>query len=144
MPNKMAAWAGRKLASDRQERGAADVVRTIQREAKRAGATLKNEGKGGLDPALALKVFRRDKWRCSVDDCKAPQKDLDLDHISGHAKEIQQDPEARKNPDLKKGVSLGHVDKAAALHVICARHHDLAHERERDIEKGKRPPAMGA
>lgn len=121
------------------------LVATIQREAKAAGATLSNGGKGGLDPALALKVFRRDKYTCTNEDCPTPKKDLDLDHISGHAKEIAEDPEARKNPKLKKGVELGHVNKADALHILCRACHvgkDGVHARENAIKDGKKPPPM--
>jgi hypothetical protein len=125
---------------------AAKIVRTIQREAKENGATLANDGKGGLDPALALEVFRRDGYRCTNEDCPTPKKNLDLDHISGHAKEIEEDPKARKNPTLKKGVKLGHVDKAAALHVLCEACHTESkrsvHARENSIEDGKKPPPM--
>jgi hypothetical protein len=121
------------------------IVATIQREAKEHGATLSNGGKGGLDPSLALKVFRRDKYRCTNEDCPTPTKDLDLDHISGHKKEIAEDPEARKNPALRKGAKLGHVDKAAALHVLCRACHvgkDGVHARENAIDDGKKPPPM--
>lgn len=114
----------------------------LKREAKEAGATLKNGGKGGLNPALALLVFRRDEFTCRNEDCPDPKKDLDLDHISGHAREIEEDPKARKNPDLKKGVDLGHVDIPEALHVICAACHDAVHEREREIEEGEDPDPM--
>jgi hypothetical protein len=107
---------------------ATKIVATIQREAKENGATLANGGKGGLDPALALKVFRRDKFRCTNEDCPTPKKDLDLDHISGHKKEI-----------------AGHVDKVAALHVLCRKCHvgkNGVHARENAIEEGKKPPPM--
>ncbi len=118
------------------------TVEQIQKEAKAAGATLAHGGKGGLDPALALKVFRRDKWKCSNEDCPEPKRDLDLDHISGHAKEIKEDPDARDDEDLKEGVELGHVDDPDALHVLCKSCHDRAHDRERSIEDGKKPKPM--
>jgi hypothetical protein len=124
---------------------ATKIVATIQREAKENGATLANGGKGGLDPALALKVFRRDKFRCTNEDCPTPKKDLDLDHISGHKKEIAEDPKAKKDPVLKKGAKLGHVDKVAALHVLCRKCHvgkNGVHARENAIEEGKKPPPM--
>ncbi len=119
------------------------IVKTIQKEAKAAGATLANGGRGGLDPRLALAVFRRDKFRCTVSGCNAPKNNIDLDHISGHPKEIQQDPKARDNPKLKAGIKAGHTSKMAALHVICEKHHNKAHERERAIDKGKTPAPMG-
>lgn len=144
-----ARWARRSERRSTHENAkamrAARIVATIQREAKEHGATLSNGGKGGLDPALALRVFRRDGYKCTNEDCPTPRKNLDLDHISGHAKEIAEDPKAKKNPVLKKGVKLGHVDKAAALHVLCRECHvgeDGVHERENAIEDGKKPPPM--
>lgn len=144
MPSQKRALA--KWANKTADKPVADTgtVLKIQQEAKAHGATLANGGKGGLDPALALKVFRQGGWKCDVDGCKTPKTNLDLDHISGHAAEIKQDPDARTNPKLLKGVALGHVDKPEALHVICKRHHDEAHNRDRAIVDGKKPPAMGA
>jgi 5-methylcytosine-specific restriction endonuclease McrA len=118
------------------------ALKKIRREAKAAGATLKSDGEGGLRPSLALGVFRRDKWRCSNEDCPTPKKMLDLDHVSGHAEEIEQDPKARNRKDLKKGIKLGHVNKIDALHVLCAQCHNRVHEREREIDDGKKPEPM--
>lgn len=139
------AWARHALRQQRKRAakvGRAAVVSQIQQEAKDAGATLANGGKGGLDPGLALEVFRRDKWQCQNEDCPTPAENLDLDHISGHAKEIAEDPKARKNPDLKKGVEAGHVNETDALHVICKPCHDRAHQREEAIEDGEKPRPM--
>lgn len=132
---------GRALRSRRDAR----IVRTIQREARAAGATLANGGKGGLDARLALKVFRRDKYRCTNEHCPTPKKNLDLDHISGHPKEIAEDPEASERADLKKGVELGHVSDEDALHVLCRLCHvgkGGVHARENQIEDGKKPTPM--
>ena len=118
----------------------AEVVATIQREAQAAGATLKNNGKGGLDPNLVLKVFRRDKYTCQVPNCKTPKKDSDIDHIGGHAAELEQDPEA--SAWLKEQAEKGKENTLDGLHVLCGRHHDLVHQRDRAIEDGKRPPPM--
>ncbi len=123
----------------------ARIVRQIQREAKKHGATLAQDGKGGVDPAIALEVFRRDKWRCTNSHCPTPKKDITLDHISGHPKEIAEDPEARKRGDLKKGVELGHVNEVDALHVLCEECHTGkggVHARENQIEDGKKPSPM--
>ena len=118
------------------------ALKKIRREAKAAGATLKSDGEGGLRPSLALGVFRKGKWRCSNEDCPTPKKDLDLDHVSGHAREVAEDPSARKRKDLKRAIKLGHVSKEAALHVLCAKCHDRVHSREREIDDGKKPEPM--
>ena len=77
MPRKYEGWAARKVKASRRKAGQAmsdaEVVATIQKEAKAAGATLANNGKGGLDPRLALKVFRRDHFACQVPNCKTPK-----------------------------------------------------------------------
>ena len=122
-----------------QERNA---LKKLRREAKAAGATLETNGEGGLPPSLVLGRMRRDKWRCTNEHCPNPKKNLTVDHISGHPKEIAQDPEARGRKDLKRGIALGHVDNIDAIHTICARCHDAVHDREREIDKGKKPEAM--
>lgn len=119
------------------------VVRRIRREARAHGATLAHGGEGGLDPRLALKVFRRDHWRCQNKKCPSPKKDLDLDHQSGHPREILEDPKARKNPGDLAAVRAGDDPKDDEfLHVICTRCHDAVHDRERAIERGKKPKPM--
>ncbi len=128
-----------------RQRQHARIVRRIQREAKKHGATLAQDGKGGVDPRVALKVFRRDHWRCTNDHCPTPKKNITLDHISGHAKEIEADPEARDRADLKRGIKLGHIDDPAALHVLCEDCHTGkggVHARENQIEAGKKPSPM--
>ena len=120
-----------------------DAIRAkIRRMAKLAGATLANDGKGGLPAATALAVFKRDRWKCTNKHCPAPKKNITLDHISGHADEIEADPEARNRDDLQEGIELGHVDKPEALHVLCAACHDRVHEREREIQDGDKPEPM--
>jgi len=94
-----------------QERNA---LKKLRREAKAAGATLETNGEGGLPPSLVLGRMRRDKWRCTNEHCPNPKKNLTVDHISGHPKEIAQDPEARGRKDLKRGIALGHVDNIDA------------------------------
>ena len=144
MPRKIEDWARRKVKAGRRKTGKAmsdaEVVSTIQKEAKAAGATLKNDGKGGLDPNLALKVFRRDKYTCQVPNCKTPKKEADLDHIGGHAAELEQDPKAAAW--LKEQAEKGKENTLDGLHVLCGRHHDLVHSRDRAIEDGKKPPPM--
>jgi hypothetical protein len=141
-PAAVRAWATRikkRAGASSDDR----VVRRIQREAKRAGATLAHGGKGGLDPRLALKVFRRDHWRCSNPKCPTPKKDLDLDHQSGHPEEILQDPKARKDPGDRAAARAGDDPKDDRyLHTLCVKCHDRVHDRERAIEQGKRPKPM--
>lgn len=133
---ELSKWARRRAA----RAGVDTTVETIQREAKAAGATLKSDGKGGLDPKLALKVFRRDKYTCKVPGCKTAKENLDLDHIGGHAAELEEDPKAAAW--LKKEAAKGKQNTPDGIHVLCGRHHDMVHQRERAIEADKKPPPM--
>ena len=118
-----------------------DAIRAkIRRMAKLAGATLANDGKGGLDPKLALESFKRGKFRCSVPGCKTPKDKVDLDHIGGHAAELEQDPKAAAW--LKAEAEKGKENTPDGLHTLCARHHDMVHQRDNAIEDGKTPPPM--
>jgi hypothetical protein len=143
MPRKLAGWAARKVKNARRETGKsmsdAEVVATIQREAKASGATLKNDGKGGLDPRLALSTFRKANWACENPDCPEPKNQLDLDHFSNHPKEIFADPKASKK--LIKGAEFGKKDNKF-LHCLCAACHNRVHDRERAIDDGKKPLPM--
>ena len=118
------------------------ALKKMRREAKAAGATLDNNGEGGLAPSLALGVFRKGRWRCSNTECPAPKKNITLDHISGHPEEIAADRGARHRKDLKRGIAMGHVNKLDAMHVLCAACHDSVHDRERAIDADKKPPPM--
>ena len=118
------------------------ALKKMRREAKAAGATLDNNGEGGLAPSLALGVFRKGRWRCSNTECPAPKKNITLDHISGHPEEIAADRGARNRKDLKRGIAMGHVNKLDAMHVLCAACHDSVHDRERAIDADKKPPPM--
>jgi len=118
------------------------ALRKLRREAKAAGATLETNGEGGLPPSLVLGRMRRDRFRCQNDECPNPKKDLTVDHISGHPKEIAADPGARSRRDLKRGVAAGHVNTMEAIHTICATCHDAVHDREREIDKGQKPEPM--
>src|SRR5215831_5078737 len=102
MPSRaaVAKWARRGKNPGRgaaQARDDGQIVRRIQREAKAHGATLAHDGKGGIDPRKALRAFRRAKWRCENPKCPTPKKNLDLDHQSGHRKELREDPKGRDN-----------------------------------------------
>jgi hypothetical protein len=120
----------------------ARIVRVIQREAKQHGATLANGGKGGIDPRKALEIFRRAKWRCENPNCPTPKKDLDLDHQSGHPKEILEDPEARKDPKARAAAHDPDPKDDDFLHCICRACHDRVHDREREIDAGGEPQPM--
>jgi hypothetical protein len=118
-----------------------DAIRAkIRRMAKIAGATLANGGKGGLDPKLALECFKRGKFRCSVPGCKTPKDKVDLDHIGGHVHELEDDPKAVAW--LKAEAEKGKENTPEGLHTLCARHHDMVHQRENAIENGNTPPPM--
>jgi hypothetical protein len=146
MPRKFPGWARRRIRADRRAaakaKERADIVAQIRKEAEENGATLAHDGEGGLDPKLALEVFRRDEWTCQNEDCPTPKEDLDLDHIAGHEQEIEEDKDASADEDLQEGVELGHVDDPDALHVLCKKCHDAAHERERAIEDDEEPEPM--
>jgi 5-methylcytosine-specific restriction endonuclease McrA len=145
MPRKLERWASRRqkraARNIRESTEGKQIVETIRKEAKERGSTLARDGEGGLDPNLALKVFRRDDYKCQVPKCKTARKDVDLDHIGGHAHEIEEDPEASKW--LKEQAEKGKQNTPEGLHCICARHHDRAHDRERAIDNGNKPPPMG-
>ena len=147
MPRKFESWAARKVKAGRRKTGKAmsdaEVVATIQKEAKDAGATLANNGKGGLDPRLALERFRAAGWRCGNKFCPTPKEDLDLDHTSGHPKEIFESLKSWQNPKLRDAATEANGPKDDRfVSVLCHLCHDSVHQRERAIENGKAPPPM--
>jgi hypothetical protein len=120
-----------------------DVVATIQREAKAAGATLAHDGKGGLDPALVLERMRAAKWRCSNPYCPTPKEALDCDHSSGHPREIFDSLKQWQNPKLRAAATKADGPKDDKyVSILCAACHDVCHQRERALEHGKTPPPM--
>lgn len=142
MPRKMQGWAVRRVRAARKSKAESlGIVKQIQEEAKKNGATLANDGKGGLDPKMALKVFQRDGWKCGVPNCTTSKENLDLDHIGGHPLELKDDPEAYAW--LKKESEKGKQDDGGkGLHVLCKRHHDAVHSRERSLEQGNEPKPL--
>lgn len=146
MPSPVKEWARRRSKATREQAAQAarapKIVEQIRREAKAAGATLAHGGQGGLDPKLALRVFRKDKWRCQIPNCETPKEKIDLDHIGGHPHELLNDPEA--DAWLKAEAEKGKQNTTDGIHVLCLRHHDLVHTREREIEDGKQPQPMTA
>jgi hypothetical protein len=147
MARKLEGWARRKIKAGRRAAGKAmsdaDVVATIQREAKAAGATLAHEGKGGLDSNLVLQRMRAAKYRCSNPYCPTPKEDLDCDHSSGHPKEIFESLKSWQNPKLRAAATKADGPKDDRfVSILCAKCHDSVHEREQAIENGKTPPPM--
>lgn len=144
MPRKFERWAQRhqKRAARNVGKASQDqkIVETIRREAKEKGSTLARDGEGGLDPNLALKVFRRDDYQCQVPNCKTAREMVDLDHLGGHEHELEEDPEAAEW--LKEQAEKGKENTPDGLHCLCERHHDMVHERERAIDNGNKPPPM--
>jgi hypothetical protein len=91
------------------------ALKTIQREAKNAGATLKSGGKGGLPSILVLHIFRRDEYRCHR--C-GKQNNLSIHHKGGIVESKWLDKKGHKN-DLNN------------FAVICDSCHDDVHEEAR-------------
>lgn len=80
-------------------------------QARRAGATLQNEGKGGLPSSLVLGVMKRDEFRCKR--CGG-QENLTMHHKAGIVESAWL---SRK----------GHANEPNALVTLCAHCHDVLH-----------------
>lgn len=92
------------------------------KEAKRAGATLANEGKGGLPGGLVLFVMRRDRFTCKI--CGRKEW-LGVHHVGGI-------------PESEWASNKGHQNKPNNLVTVCQRRpdgtpgcHDKIHEKAR-------------
>ena len=109
---------------------------TMQREAAAAGATLANEGKGGLPSQAVLGAMRKAKFHCQI--C-GRQENLSVHHKAHLAK-----PSARMARLWKK---LPHADERG-LAVACTDCHDRLHSRDRkgafDGAGGEPAPALPA
>jgi hypothetical protein len=92
----------------------------MRREARLAGAELKDNGRGGLSPALVLKVMRRDEYRCKIhgDRGEGDNGGLSLHHKGGIV------ASARMS-------NLGHKDLLRNLVTVCERAHDELHDAAR-------------
>ncbi len=92
----------------------------LRHEAHRAGAKLKDYGRGGLSPSLVLSVCRRDGFRCKIhgDRGEAENGGLTIHHKSG----IVESEWASKK---------GHKNEKQNLVVLCDRAHDELHNRAR-------------
>jgi len=99
------------------------VLRTMQTEAKKAGATLASDGKGGLPPSLVLGVFRRDKWECKK--CGG-KKNLSLHHKVFH----MEDPRQKAKAALVQ--KQGRRNDPEQLATICEDCHNKIHEEDRE------------
>lgn len=94
------------------------ALATLQKEAKRNGATLATGGKGGLPPSLVLGVMRRDGFTCK----RCGKRAMLSVHHKGHV----------ENPTSKKLKALGSKNVPQNLATICETCHDGIHEEDRE------------
>jgi 5-methylcytosine-specific restriction endonuclease McrA len=104
------------LAPDQQK-----ALDNMRAEAKAKGATLHNDGEGGLDATLALGVMRRDKYTCKK--CGSKQ-DITLHH-KGHL----------KNPVSRWLKQKGRDNGQGNIVVLCAKCHDQLHAEDEGKDK---------
>lgn len=95
------------------------ALRNLRQEARREGATLASDGKGGLPPSLALGVFRRDGFRCKR--CGG-REDLGLHHKA--FAEASPKWAAREKTNDPRGIV-----------VTCDSCHDAIHDEGREADK---------
>jgi 5-methylcytosine-specific restriction endonuclease McrA len=102
------------------------TLEQTQAEAKRYGATLENDGHGGLDPKLAQKAFRKGGYKCAR--C-GTRKNISLHHKGGII-------------DSEKLDEMGHENNVENIAVLCPKCHDFIHEkaRERGIDSSQVKP----
>lgn len=125
MANDLDKWA--KDRSQRRKKSAGSgAIDVLQKEAKKYGATLESDGHGGIDPKIALKVFRRFGYQCPR--CGS-RKNLTLHHKGGIV-------------DSKKLDEMGHKTIQKNLATLCAECHDEIHEMARDkgIDSSQQTP----
>ena len=87
----------------------------LQKEAKRAGATLAKDGKGGLPSSLVLGVMRRDGYTCKR--C-GKQDNLIVHHKGGIVRS-------------KKLSAMGHKNVPQNIVTVCESCEDAQHEQAR-------------
>ncbi|KKN72064.1 hypothetical protein LCGC14_0414590 [marine sediment metagenome] len=109
----------KKLSPDERK-----ALARLRREAKKAGATLRNYGRGGLPPSLALGVMRRDGFTCKVhgDHGEGENGGLTLHHKGGTGLSAW----------LR---SKGTSNDVNNLVTICHRAHGNIHEHTDKIEE---------
>lgn len=97
------------------------ALHRLRHEAKKAGAKLKGNGKGGLPPSLVLTVFRRDEFTCKVhgDHGEDENGGLTLHHKGGI---VESDWLSKK----------GHKNDKNNLVTLCNRAHDEMHNAARE------------
>lgn len=126
MSKTLAEWAGRQA---RRDKAAARPARAglsaperralhlLRREAKAAGASLENRGRGGLSPSLVLHVMRRDGYACKL--CEGREHALTLHHKGGVVE--------------KRWVALrGPRNEPSSLLTVCGPCHDRVHAEYRE------------
>jgi 5-methylcytosine-specific restriction endonuclease McrA len=97
----------------KDERGA---LRNMRKEAKLRGATLHDNGEGGLPSSLVLGVMRRDKYKCKR--C-GTRKDLTMHH-KGHL----------KNPTSRWLAKKGRESDPNNIVTLCVNCHDAIHQED--------------
>lgn len=92
------------------------ALHRLRHEAKKAGAKLKDYGRGGLSPSLVLTVFRRDQFKCQKHGDRGEGKNggLTVHHIGGV---VESDWLSKK----------GHKNEKQNLAIVCDRGHDEIH-----------------
>ncbi len=122
MGEALAKLMKRSEPEEREELSAqeSNALENMRSEAKRSGATLLNNGEGGLSPSLVLGVMRRDRYECKR--C-GKKKNLTLHH-KGHL----------QNPVSKWLSKKGHSNDPNNLVVVCGECHDGIHEEDRKEE----------
>jgi hypothetical protein len=93
-----------------------DALARLQKEAKEAGASLANDGKGGLPPSLVLHVMRRDEFRCK--NC-GKQEGLIVHHKGGIVRS-------------KKLSDMGHKNIPQNIDTVCEDCEDRQHDKARE------------
>jgi len=99
------------------------ALENLRQEAKDAGATLANNGEGGLPSSLVLGTMRRDEWKCKK--C-GRQADLSVHH-KGHL----------ENPVSRWLKKKGKSNDENNITTICANCHDDIHNEDRERGEGE-------
>ena len=96
------------------------AYRGLLAEAKQHGATLANDGRGGLSPRLVRARMRKDGWRC--------KKCGGTDSITVHHKAVD-------NLVGPAVAALGHAATMKAIVTVCEKCHDSIHDVGREAGK---------
>lgn len=126
MSHSLTNWIKHKRKLEKEERKPLSAeerlaLHRLRREARKAGARLKNNGKGGLPPSLVLAVMRRDEYTCKVHGDHGGDENggLTLHHKGGV---IESEWLSKK----------GHKNDKNNLVTICNRAHDEIHQQARE------------